>query len=45
MLRDLAQPSRIMTRANIAVEALRDTRKRVIGKVKAMAATPFRLER
>ncbi len=44
MLKDLLHPSRITARANIAVEALRATREAVVGKVNAMAATPFKLE-
>ncbi len=45
MLRDLLRPSRIIARADIAVEALRMSREAVVGKVNAMAATPFKLER
>jgi hypothetical protein len=44
MLRDLAQPSRIKARADIAIEVLRSTREAIIGKVNAMAATPFKVE-
>lgn len=44
MLRDLARPSRITERSEIAIESLRSTREMVIGKVNSMAATPFKLE-
>ncbi len=43
MLRDLAHPSRITARADIAIESLRSTRELIVGKVNAMAATPFKL--
>jgi hypothetical protein len=43
MLKDLAKPSRITARANIAVEALRVSREAVVSKVNAMAATPLNL--
>ncbi len=44
MLRDLAHPSRITARADIAIESLRSTRELIVGKVNAMAATPFKLQ-
>jgi hypothetical protein len=43
MLRDLARPSRITERADIAIKTLQATRRFVVNKVNAMAATPFKL--